>query len=310
MILNVFAIFLIFIGCNSHEITYSNDPSVIHHTYAAVCSGEIKKIPYDLSKPSGKYVLPEILFEVSGLTNIDSAHIACVQDELGTVFIYNFKSNTIVFEHKFDTEGDFEGLTYANKTLFILRSDGRLTEWSNFSFQTGGKTIQHSMLPLLTANNEGLCFDSKQNRLLIAAKSKPINHDYKAERFIYEYNLIKNELNPEPAYSINTADLGVIAKKFNIEQNDTTVKGKPRPFNFRPSSLAVHPETSDIYIISASDKLLLVMDKKGNIEHMEELSPELFAKAEGITFLDDGTMIIVNEGVGSAPTMLMYRPKN
>lgn len=52
------------------------------------------------------------------------------------------------------------------------------------------------------------------------------------------------------------------------------------------------------------------MDKKGNIEHMEELSPELFAKAEGITFLDDGTMIIVNEGVGNAPTMLMYKPKN
>lgn len=265
-------------------------------------------IPYNLNRPDKKYELPAILEEVSGLTDIDSAHVACVQDEIGTVFIYNFLKNAIIARHKFDSLGDFEGLTFTGKSLFILRSDGRLTEWRNFDPKTGAGEIFHSILPLQTTNNEGLCFDSRNNRLLIAAKSKPMNHDYKSERFIYEFDLAKNKLNSNPAYSINTIDLEAAAKEFDIVQQNRTAAGKPKPFNFRPSSLAIHPHTSDIYIISAADRLLLVINEKGKIVSMEKLKEDLFAKAEGITFLKDGTMIITNEAAGFVPTLLLYKP--
>ncbi|MBK7970242.1 MAG: hypothetical protein IPK08_15595 [Bacteroidetes bacterium] len=52
-------------------------------------------------------------------------------------------------------------------------------------------------------NNEGLAGDPKFNRLLIAAKSKPLNHDVKSERYIYAYDLTKNKLIQEPVYSLN-----------------------------------------------------------------------------------------------------------
>lgn len=265
-------------------------------------------IPYNLNQPHKKYELPAILEEVSGLTDIDSAHVACVQDEIGTVFIYNFLKNAIIAKHKFDSFGDFEGLTFTGKSLFILRSDGRLTEWRNFDPKTGAGDIFHSILPLQTTNNEGLCFDSRNNRLLIAAKNKPTNHVYKSERFIYEFDLSKNKLNSNPAYSINTVDLETAAKEFNIAQQNRTAAGKPKPFNFRPSSLAIHPHTSEIYIISAADRLLLVINEKGKIVSMERLKEDLFAKAEGITFLKDGTMIITNEAAGFVPTLLVYKP--
>ena len=268
-----------------------------------------KSIPYDLNQPVIIRQLPEILNEVSGLTDIDSSHVACVQDEIGMIFIYNFITDSIVYRHKFDTFGDFEGLTYMDNSLFILRSDGRLTEWLNFNPQTGGASITHKMLPLLTSNNEGLCYDKSKNRLLIAAKGKPINHDYKSDRFIYEYDLSGKKLNPNPVFTINTMDMEMAGRKLNILPQGISGNGKPKAFNFRPSSLAVHPLTSDIFIISASDKLLIVMNEAGVITCMEPLPEELFMKAEGITFLNDGTMIITNEAAGKVPTLLIYKPE-
>lgn len=298
---------LLLSSCDSKGTNKKSKKKQLHSNEIASTTKPGAPIPYSLNQPNRIFNLPQILNEISGLTDIDSAHVACVQDEIGTVFIYNFISDAIVYKHKFDSTGDFEGLTYAGNSLFILRSDGRLTQWQNFNPQSGGGTISHTMLPLQTTNNEGLCFDNKGNRLLIGAKSKPVNHDQKAERFIYEYDLSKKKLNPKPVYSINIVDMEMAAKKFQIEQNESTTGGKPKPFNFRPASLAIHPVTSEIYIISASDKMLVVMDRTGSITHMEQLNAELFAKAEGITFLNDGTMIITNEAAGKSPTILLYK---
>jgi len=265
---------------------------------------------YSLNSPDKKYVLPHILSEVSGLTDIDSAHVACVQDELGIIFIYNFRTGRIVNQHKFDIAGDFEGLTYTGKSIFVLRSDGRLTEWSGFKSGSGGERITHYKLPLQTSNNEGLCYDKKRNRLLIAAKSKPFDHDVKSERFIYEFDLKKGLLNRQPVYSLNTEKLGIKAREFGLSTHSYAPNGKVRPFNFRPASLAIHPHSDMVYIISAADRLLLVMNHSGEVIHMEPLSPGLYAKAEGITFLNDGTMIITNEAAGNAPTLLLFEVKN
>ena len=265
------------------------------------------KFNYNLDKPVIQHQLPKILNEISGLTDIDSSRVACVQDELGIVFIYNFKSGEIVSLHRFDSIGDFEGLTYTKKALYILRSDGRLTEWKNFP---ENKTeFRHNNLHLLTSNNEGLCFDPKHNRLLIAAKNKPQNPNEKSKRFIYAYDLETRQLNKEPVYSLDVEDLGVKSADFNIQHSEANAKGKIRPFNFRPASLSVHPETDEIYIISASDKMLLVMNRKGEIIHMKPLNPEMFTKAEGITFLDNGTMIITNEAAGKTPTLFVFEMK-
>ncbi|UOK41362.1 MULTISPECIES: SdiA-regulated domain-containing protein [Flavobacterium] len=304
----LFLVCLFVSSCESQTTRRPNNVFKIQNNISAPTDSSRSVIPYSLSKPNKKYHLPAILEEVSGLTDIDSAHVACVQDEIGTVFIYNFLVDSIIARHKFDSVGDFEGLTFTGKSLFILRSDGRLTEWKNFNPKTGSGKVSHTMLPLQTTNNEGLCFDNRKNRLLIAAKSKPMNHDYKSERFIYEFDLIKNKLNKNPVYSINTIELEAAAREFSIVQQNNTETGKLRPFNFRPSSLAVHPQTSDIYIISAADKLLLVINEQGEIRNMERLNDDLFAKAEGITFLKDGTMIITNEAAGRVPTLLIFKP--
>jgi uncharacterized protein YjiK len=214
-------------------------------------------------------------------------------------------SGKIISQHIFDDIGDFEGLAYTPDALYILRSDGRLTEWNNFQANTD--SIRHYQLSLFTSNNEGLCFDPRHNRLLIAAKSKPHDPDDKSKRYIYSYDLTSKKLKQKPLYKINVSQLENKARKFNSQQTETNAKGKTKPFNFRPSSLSVHPLTDDIYIISAADKLLVVLNREGEVTYMERLNAQLYTKAEGITFLPDGTMIITNEAAGKKPGLLVFK---
>ena len=52
-------------------------------------------LDYNFEKPIERIILPEILNEVSGLTDLGPTTIACVQDELGVVFIYDFLEQKI-----------------------------------------------------------------------------------------------------------------------------------------------------------------------------------------------------------------------
>lgn len=52
-----------------------------------------KTIGYTPSAPDARFVLPDILREISGLTSIDSTSFACIQDENGILFIYDAIKN-------------------------------------------------------------------------------------------------------------------------------------------------------------------------------------------------------------------------
>ena len=72
------------------------------------------------------------------------------------------------------------------------------------------------------------------------------------------------------------------------------------------SAIAVHPITKKLYLLSASDHLFFIFNMSGSIEHIELLDRDIFNKAEGITFLDNGDMLITNEGQNKEPTLLRF----
>jgi uncharacterized protein YjiK len=65
------------------------------------------------------------------------------------------------------------------------------------------------------------------------------------------------------------------------------------PFiKFGTSAIGIHPVTKKLFLLSASDYLLFIFNMKGDIEHIEQLNPTTFNKAEGITFYENGDMLI------------------
>ncbi|MES2287035.1 MAG: hypothetical protein V4547_15190 [Bacteroidota bacterium] len=282
---------------------------VLFYGYSSINNEESTLFEYNLSKPTKNFVLPAALNEISGITTLSQNEIACVQDEIGTIFIYDLTKEVIIKEYPSKLIGDFEEIALVGNAMYLLRSDGVLIEHKDYSKPSAEKKEYTLHLP--SSNNEGLCFDKKNNRLLIAAKSKAgKGNENKDIRLIYGFDLKNKILSKEPIFklSVDKIEEKALAMKIPIPTRTIKKTGKEvSDFNFRPSAIAVHPFSHLIYILSSSDKLLLIMNEKGHIIQLFALDPVLFNKAEGITFLPDGDMLISNEAQKGKPTLLKFK---
>ncbi len=264
---------------------------------------------YKVDSPDDIITLPAILHEISGLTCIDSTTVACIQDEKGILFIYDLKEKTIKKQFTFFSKGDYEGIARVEDTIYVLRSDGTLVEISDYKSNNVIVTPYPTYIPM--RNNEGLCYDGPNKRLLIAGKENTIKRgDLKARKFIYGFDLKTKLPIPEPVYTFDTGSLKEHAVSSSIdlplkEKKKKKAKSFKPVLLFRPSAICIHPLTTDLYILSSEDHMLFVFDKSGNINKIVQLNPGLFPQPEGITFLENGDMLVSNEGQSKRSATLL-----
>jgi uncharacterized protein YjiK len=244
------------------------------------------------------HYLPDNLREISGIAIIDSITLACIQDENGIIYLYDLKTDKVAKQIQFGPDGDYEDICLAQNTLYVLRSDGMLFVVRDYLKDK--IDIQSYVLQLPSDNNEGLCYDHENERLLIAAKSKVgKTKEVKDLRLIFGFSLKTKKPEPDPAFTINQDRIMDFALSHNIPvpfkvKKDGTA-GKPI-LKVHPSAIALHPITHKMYILSADDHFLLVFNKSGTIEQLVQLNASLFNKAEGMAFFVNGDILISNEG--------------
>lgn len=264
---------------------------------------------YKLSSPDKSYTLPPSLNEISGIAILNENEIACVQDELGFIYVYDLRTLDITKEYKTNLVGDYEGIALVGNTIYLLRSDGVLIEYPDF--RSPNMKIKEYILNLPSLNNEGLCYDMKNYRLLIAAKIKPGKEKQDKDiRYIYSFDLKTKVPNNVPILKLNVETIEAKAKELKLPiryRTDKKTGAQISMFNFRPSEIAVHPLNKNIYVLSANDKLLLILDNAGTIKDLIALDPVLFNKAEGLAFLSNGMMLISNEAQKGKPTLLSFK---
>ena len=224
-----------------------------------------------------KWDLPAELLEVSGIAFMDQERFACVQDENGTIYIFNTRSNSIEKEIPFTGPGDFEGITLKGNTAYVMRADGLLFEVDIVT----KKTTEYKTGLTVENNVEGLCYDIKKNRLLLAGKEADAT--YPGYKIIYGFDLATNSMAKEPAYKIDLSDKLLSAK--------TSKKNK----SIMPSALAIDPTSNEIYITDGPKSKLYTVDNTSGVTKVYELGNEFF-QPEGIAFSPRGDLYISNEG--------------
>ena len=241
-----------------------------------------------------KWQLPDQLTEISGLSNIDQQRFACVQDELGKIFIYNIASSSLEKEIQFGSVGDYEGLAVVDKTVWVLRADRKLFEVSNLD---AAKPVVHEHSSHLTIkqDSEGLCYDKKNNRLLIAIKgNEPGSENYKG---IYAFDLTSKRMDQQPVFKIDLLD----------EVFGTNGSGKKKKGTINPSGISIHPLNGDMYITDGRNPQLLIIDATGNIKKLYSLNNKEFEQPEGISFDAAGDLFIANEGTNQPGNIVQVK---
>jgi DNA-binding beta-propeller fold protein YncE len=124
---------------------------------------------------------------------------------------------------------------------------------------------------------------------------KKCSHEKETSRSAFRFDLATKKFSDEPAYTI---DIGAIQKMLN----DNTAE-------FKPSAAAINPITGKVFVVASVGKLLVITDKKGNVEQVFRLDPNLFNQPEGMTFAPNGDLYISNEGGEGDATILKFSYK-
>ena len=264
--------------------------------YSDVASEEKpKQGQYNFSKPDDKMELQKHLHEISGMAWIPGSNVILAEnDEKGDIYMVDFKNKKDDFQKiKFGGHGDYEDIVHTNDADYLLISSGTIVKVDiKDSAVTGTKEY---VLERKGKNEyETLYLDSADHSLIMLCKQ--CAHEKEISRSAFRFDLTTHTFQDEPVYTIQIDSIRKILK------DDTAV--------FKPSAAAIHPITGKLFIVASVGKLLVVADKKGNVEQVFRLDPNLFNQPEGITFAPNGDLYISNEGGGGIATILkfVYKP--
>lgn len=262
----------------------------------AACGSKVEMdasaVPYDLSSPQ-IFTLADELQEISGIApSIDGVSLLAIHDERGELYFLD-QEGKITGMKPFHKGGDYEDLAVVDSSVFVLKSNGNLYYIPDYFADTlTHKTFKSDFKDGLEF--ESLTSDTLNNRLLMLVKD---GEGRKGKAPIYGFDLITMSFFKD---AVALFDPKAAPK--------VVVKGK----NLKASGMAIHPLTSEWYVISSISRILLVSDPNGDCLTSQKLPKKMYPQPEGICFLADGAMIITTEGL-SKPAKLfkfMYQPEN
>lgn len=268
--------------------------------------------PYDLSHADEKFILPDILQEISGNAYLSGDLMVCIQDEKGDLFFYDMKEKRLLKRVAFGKDADYEDLALAGNIMYVLRSNGTIYQLENFEDENELK-VREIKTRLSKKNNcEGLCFDALENRLLIALKGDPElddDQDFDGFKAIYSFNIGKEKVSKKPGYLIELKkikDLENASLYEKISHRIAESFEESGDIRFQPSAIAIHPLTDEIYVLASVGKAIVVLNRAGDLISVQHLDKWQFVQPEGISFAPDGTLYISSEGDGGNGMLMKF----
>lgn len=238
---------------------------------------------YNIKSPDAIWELPSALKEISGMNVLNDSVMLCQEDENGKLYLYNLSSKEIDKTIPFSNPQDYEDLAVVGADVYLIQSNGNIVQVT--SYQQTPVLKKHKTALSRKNDTEGLCYDRISNSLLIACKDdQSISEFSKQPKAIYTFKIDGNVLSDKPLLVFEEKD-------------------------FKPSAIAVHPFTENIFVLSVSKRKLLEVNRQGVVLQRYELKGDLFKQPEGLTFSANADLYISNEGAGGKGNILLFKYK-
>ena len=241
--------------------------------------------------------LPSDLKEISGISFLTDNVVLAIQDEEGILYQYDLAEQKIIKEFEFGKSGDYEDLVRVDKDVYIVSSNGSIIQIKGFQ---SAKPLVKSFNTALTKDNdiEGLGYEPKKNRLLLAAKARGLDEDENTKE-IYAFNLSTMTLDTTPAYTIKLNEiedyfkgdaLVESSKKFLKALGNQNINKV-----FRSSAITVDPKTNNIFVLSSINNLIAVLTPDGQMSQIVQFEGKEHKQPEGLAFSENGKLYVSNE---------------
>lgn len=249
-------------------------------------------------KENTVYDLPEELNEISGITFLNDSVVVAIQDEEGILYYYNINQNSIIKKQAFGKKDDYEDLVKAGKDMYTITSKGLIHEIKDF--ESSKPVIRSFKTPFSKENDiEGLAYDAKNHRLLIAPKEAGLDMD-KTTKEIYAFDLKTMTLQTTPVYTIHLPEIEAQFEGDALEESSKKFLKALGNQNmnkvFRSSAITINETTGETFILSVINGLIIVLTPEGILKKLIKLSGPEYKQPEGIAFSPNGKLYISNEG--------------
>lgn len=250
---------------------------------------------YSLRSPDKVWELPKELEEISGMTfTPDYGMILAIQDEIGTIFGIDTATGEVIKKWKFLPKDDYEGIAMSDSMVFVLRSDGVIfrSKWQDGPVETPFK--MDTAMPK-GSDVEGLTYDPQAGVLLMAVKEEKGISNKGFYRIDMETGRREDAL-----IGFSKAQFkAVVQKQLSKAQRARVLKWMGKhddEFLLGPSGINIHPLTGQIFMCSSRGKVLLLVNREGELENVWGLDGTQFPQPEGLIFNQAGDLFISNEG--------------
>jgi len=240
--------------------------------------------------------LNKSLKEVSGLELLNDEELLTHNDEEGIVYTLKITNFEITGKLKIGDEKvqkDFEGIAFVNNSVYMVTSNGVIFKFNHLTKNEFADFEMFKTSLKVENDVEGLCYDKTTNSLLLACKNEPGMGNTNS-RAIYSFNLKKMSLERSPRFVISLKEL---MQKFGFK-------------DFAPSGIEKNPMNGNFFVLSSNPPSVIELNPQGKILAAARLNPKVNPQPEGITFLQDGTMLISDEGQKHSGTISVIKLKS
>ncbi len=245
--------------------------------------------------------VPKDLKEISGISFVNDSIVAAIEDENGVLYFFDLNKKKIIREFSFAEEGDYEDLARKDNIMYVVRADGIIYQLVDFAGEH--PQITYYKTPLKSENDiEGLAYDAKNDRLLLSVKGKNLSKadDEEEVKNIYQFTLKDMKFHEEPVFRIFLKDIEdqfrgdalMQASKHFLKAVGNNNLNKV----IKPSALTYNPINGKLYVLSAINSFILVLNEDGSFDKIIRFGGSEFIQPEGIAFNSKGELFISNEG--------------
>ncbi|MEM9839757.1 MAG: hypothetical protein AAF830_11480 [Pseudomonadota bacterium] len=238
--------------------------------------------------------LPGDLSEISGLVAVDDRTVLAHNDEVGEVFSVNVGTGETSLFMRLGTKtvrADFEGITLLGPYVYLVTSDGLLFEARR---EGAGITRRYNIYDTGLGDVceiEGLGTSNEGDLLLLCKRAAP--KDELARLRVFRWHPDKR-LQPAEEW------IDVAAATF--------MAGSPSGRDLTWTGIERDPRTDGYLILSSRGHVAVSLSADGTPLGVMPLSVSSHPQAEGIALLQNGTLVIADEGGKAAGRLTTYRP--